>query len=43
MITESKSFGCGVTLATSSVVTELVTGKIMEEAVKIPYRAVAEA
>ena len=38
-----KTFGCGAAIATSSMVTELVKGKTVEEALKISNRAVAEA
>lgn len=38
-----KTFGCGAAIATSSMVTELVKGKSVEEALKISNRAVAEA
>jgi len=38
-----KTFGCGAAIATSSIVTELVKGKSVEEALKISNRAVAEA
>ena len=38
-----KTFGCGAAIATSSMVTELVKGKSLEEALKISNRAVAEA
>ncbi len=38
-----KTFGCGAAIATSSMVTELVKGKKVEEALKISNRAVAEA
>ncbi len=38
-----KTFGCGAALATSSMFTELVKGKSVEEALKISNRAVAEA
>lgn len=38
-----KTFGCGAAIATSSMVTELVMGKKVEEALKISNRAVAEA
>jgi len=38
-----KTFGCGAAIATSSMVTELVKGKTVDEAFKISNRAVAEA
>ncbi len=38
-----KTFGCGAAIATSSMVTELVKGKTIEEALKISNRVVAEA
>ena len=38
-----KTFGCGAAIATSSMVTELVKDKTIEEALKISNRAVAEA
>jgi len=38
-----KTFGCGAAIATSSMVTEIVKGKSIEEAQKISNRAVAEA
>ena len=38
-----KTFGCGAAIATSSMVTELVKGKTIEEAQKISNSAVAEA
>ena len=38
-----KTFGCGAAIATSSMVTELVKGKSVKEALKISNRAVAEA
>ena len=38
-----KAFGCGAAIATSSMVTELVKNKTVEEALKISNRAVAEA
>lgn len=38
-----KTFGCGAAIATSSMVTELVMGKTLDEALKISNAAVAEA
>ncbi len=38
-----KTFGCGAAIATSSMVTELVKGKSLDEALKISNQAVAEA
>ena len=38
-----KTFGCGAAIATSSMVTELVTGKTIEEALEISNKAVVEA
>lgn len=38
-----KTFGCGAAIATSSMVTEMVKGKKLEEALKITNKAVAEA
>ncbi len=38
-----KTFGCGAAIATSSMVTELVKGKTIEEALSISNKAVAEA
>lgn len=45
IITEAKfkTFGCGAAIATSSMVTELVKGKSIDEALKISNKAVAEA
>ncbi len=38
-----KTFGCGAAIATSSMVTELVKGKTIEEALKVTNKTVAEA
>lgn len=38
-----KTFGCGAAVATSSMATELVIGKTVEEALKITNKAVMEA
>ncbi|MDD2370714.1 MAG: Fe-S cluster assembly scaffold protein NifU [Firmicutes bacterium] len=38
-----KTFGCGAAIATSSMATELVVGKTVEEALKVTNKAVAEA
>lgn len=38
-----KTFGCGAAIATSSMVTEMVKGKGIEEALRISNKAVAEA
>lgn len=38
-----KTFGCGAAVATSSMATELVKGKTIDEALKITNSAVAEA
>lgn len=38
-----KTFGCGAAIATSSMVTELVKGKTIDDALKISNKAVAEA
>ncbi|HHX94368.1 MAG TPA: Fe-S cluster assembly scaffold protein NifU [Clostridia bacterium] len=38
-----KTFGCGAAIATSSMVTELVKGKTVEEALEVTNKAVAEA
>lgn len=38
-----KTFGCGAAIATSSMVTEMVKGKTLDEALKITNQAVAEA
>ena len=38
-----KTFGCGAAIATSSMVTEMVKGKSIKEALDISNKAVAEA
>jgi nitrogen fixation NifU-like protein len=38
-----KTFGCGAAIATSSMVTEMVKGKTIDEALKITNETVAEA
>ena len=38
-----KTFGCGAAVATSSMVTEMIKGKTISEALEITNRAVAEA
>lgn len=38
-----KTFGCGAAIATSSMATELVKGKTIQEAMKITNKAVMEA
>jgi len=38
-----KTFGCGAAIATTSMVTELVKGKTIEEALQVTNRDVAEA
>ena len=38
-----KTFGCGAAIATSSMVTEMVKGKSISEALEISNKAVAEA
>lgn len=38
-----KTFGCGAAVATSSMATELVTGKTVKEAMEVTNKAVMEA
>ena len=38
-----KTFGCGAAIATSSMATEMVKGKIIDEALQLTNKAVAEA
>ena len=38
-----KTFGCGAAIATSSMVTEMVKGKSLEDALRVTNEAVAEA
>ena len=38
-----KTFGCGAAIASSSILTELLIGKKLEDAMKISNEAVAEA
>lgn len=38
-----KTFGCGAAIATSSMVTEMVKGKTLDEAMVVSNKAVAEA
>jgi len=44
-ITDAKfrTFGCGAAIATSSMATELIKGKTVDEALKLTNKAVAEA
>ncbi len=38
-----RTFGCGAAIATSSIATEMIKGKPLEEAVQLSNKAVAEA
>jgi nitrogen fixation NifU-like protein len=38
-----RTFGCGAAIATSSIATEMIKGKLLDEAVKLSNKAVAEA
>ena len=38
-----KTFGCGAAISTSSMVTEMVKGKTLQEALKVSNKSVAEA
>ena len=38
-----KTFGCGAAIATSSIATEMVKGKTIEDALKLTNKAVVEA
>jgi nitrogen fixation NifU-like protein len=38
-----RTFGCGAAIATSSIATEMIKGKPVDEAVKLSNKAVAEA
>lgn len=38
-----KTFGCGAAIATSSIATDMIKGKPLEEAVKLTNQAVVEA
>jgi len=38
-----KTFGCGAAIATSSIATEMIKGKTIDEALKLTNKAVAEA
>lgn len=38
-----KTFGCGAAIATSSIATEMIKGKTIEEALKLTNKAVMEA
>lgn len=38
-----KTFGCGAAVATSSIATEMIKGKKLEDALKLTNKAVVEA
>ena len=38
-----KTFGCGAAIATSSMATEMIKGKTLDEALQLTNKAVAEA
>jgi len=38
-----RTFGCGAAIATSSMITEMVKGKSIDEALRISNKAIAEA
>jgi len=38
-----KTFGCGAAIATSSIATEMIKGKTLEEALQLTNKAVVEA
>ena len=40
---KSKTFGCGAAIATSSMATELIKGKTIDDALKLTNKAVMEA
>src|SRR3990172_1013153 len=41
--TRFKTFGCGAAIATSSMATDLIKGKTVDDALKVTNKAVAEA